>query len=138
MLQLQNKPHDGRAKDGEIELSLAMSEPMVGVERMVGRRIARSQSLEAADTVGGHSVCHRTAYRAHDDFTQYYYFLSRVGRKTESIATQLVALILSTLPLPERVLLVIDDSPTKRYGPKVEGADIHHNPTPGPADQKYL
>lgn len=73
-----------------------------------------------------------------DDFTHYYYFLSRVGRKTESIATQLVALILSTLPLPERVLLVIDDSPTKRYGPKVEGADIHHNPTPGPADQKYL
>jgi len=33
---------------------------------------------------------------------------------------------------------VIDDSPTKRYGPKVQGADIHHNPTPGPADQKYL
>ena len=65
MLQLQNKPHDGRAKDGEIELSLAMSEPMVGVERMVGRRIARSQSLEAADTVGGHSVFHRTAYRDH-------------------------------------------------------------------------
>ena len=27
---------------------------------------------------------------------------------------------------------------SKRYGPKVEGADIHHNPTPGPADQKYL
>ena len=73
-----------------------------------------------------------------DDFTHYYYFLSRVGRKTEPVATQLVALILSTLPLPERVLLVIDDSPIKRYGPKVEGADIHHNPTPGPADQKYL
>jgi hypothetical protein len=40
--------------------------------------------------------------------------------------------------LPERLLLVIDDSPTKRYGPKVEGADIHHNPTPGPADQPFL
>ena len=36
------------------------------------------------------------------------------------------------------MLVVIDDSPTKRYGPKVEGADIHHNPTPGPADQKFL
>ena len=35
------------------------------------------------------------------------------------------------LPLPDRLLLVIDDSPTKRYGPKVEGADVHHNPTPG-------
>ncbi len=72
------------------------------------------------------------------DFADYYYFLVPVGRKTESIATQLVALLLRVLPLPERLLLVIDDSPTKRYGPKVEGADIHHNPTPGPADQKYL
>ncbi len=72
------------------------------------------------------------------DFTDYYYFLSSVGRNTESIATRLVSLILRTLPLPERLLLVIDDSPTQRYGPHVEGADIHHNPTPGPADQPYL
>ena len=73
-----------------------------------------------------------------DDFQDYYYFLAAMGRKTELIATRLVVLILQTLPLPERLLLVIDDSPTKRYGPKVEGADIHHNPTPGPADQPYL
>jgi hypothetical protein len=73
-----------------------------------------------------------------DDFDDYYYFLAALGRKTESIATQLAALVLGTLPLPERVLLVIDDSPTKRYGPKVEGADVHHNPTPGPAGQPFL
>jgi len=73
-----------------------------------------------------------------DDFANYYYFLASVGRKTELIATQLVALVLRILPLPKRLLLVIDDSPTKRYGPKVEGADIHRNPTPGPADQTYL
>ena len=73
-----------------------------------------------------------------DDFQDYYYFLTCVGRKSESIATQLVALLLRTLPLPKRLLLVIDDSPTKRYGPKVEGADVHHNPTPGPADQPFL
>ena len=73
-----------------------------------------------------------------DDYQDYYYFLACVGRKSESIATQLVALLLRTLSLPERVLLVIDDSPTKRYGPKVEGADVHHNPTPGPADQPFL
>ncbi len=73
-----------------------------------------------------------------DDFQDYFYFLAAVGRKTNSIATQLVVLILRTLPLPERLLLVIDDSPTKRYGPKVEGADVHHNPTPGPADQPFL
>jgi hypothetical protein len=73
-----------------------------------------------------------------DDFQDYYYFLVCLGRKSELIATQLVVLLLRVLPLPERVLLVIDDSPTKRYGPKVEGADVHHNPTPGPADQPYL
>jgi hypothetical protein len=73
-----------------------------------------------------------------DDYQDYYYFLAAVGRKSESIATRLVALLLRALPLPACVLLVIDDSPTKRYGPKVEGADVHHNPTPGPADQPFL
>ena len=73
-----------------------------------------------------------------DDYQNYYYFLACVGRKSESIATQLLGLVLCVLPLPQRVLLVIDDSPTKRYGPQVEGADIHHNPTPGPAGQPFL
>jgi hypothetical protein len=73
-----------------------------------------------------------------DDFADYYYFLAPLGRKAESVATRLFLLLLRNLPLPQRLLAVIDDSPTKRYGPKVEGADIHHNPTPGPADQKYL
>lgn len=69
-----------------------------------------------------------------DDFQDYYYFLSAIGRKIKPTATQLVILILKTLTLPKRLLLLLDDSPTKRFGPKVEGADIHHNPTPGPAD----
>lgn len=73
-----------------------------------------------------------------DDFQAYYYSLSALGRKAESVATQLLMLLLHVLPLPDRLLLVIDDSPTKRYGPKVEGADVHHNPTPGPADQPFL
>jgi hypothetical protein len=73
-----------------------------------------------------------------DDYQDYYYFLAAVGRKSESVATGLLALVLRVLPLPKRLLLVIDDSPTKRYGPKVEGADVHHNPTPGPADQPFL
>ncbi|MHB8957368.1 MAG: transposase [Pirellulaceae bacterium] len=67
-----------------------------------------------------------------------YYFLAALGRKTESVATRLVFLILQRLPLAPRVLLIIDDSPTKRYVPQVEGADVHHNPTPGPSDQKFL
>lgn len=73
-----------------------------------------------------------------DDYQDYYYFLAAVGRKAGFVAARLLALLIAVLPLPERLLLVIDDSPTKRYGPRVEGADVHHNPTPGPADQPFL
>lgn len=73
-----------------------------------------------------------------DDFSDYYYFIAAVGRKSEILATRLLALLLSGLPTAKRLLLGLDDTPTKRYGPKVQGAGIHHNPTPGPAQQKYL
>ncbi|MBV8230371.1 MAG: transposase, partial [Planctomycetaceae bacterium] len=36
------------------------------------------------------------------------------------------------------LVFAIDDSPTKRFGPHVEGAGTHHNPTPGPAGSKFL
>jgi hypothetical protein len=73
-----------------------------------------------------------------DDYQEYYYFLAALGRKAESVASRLLALVLQRVVGGERLLAVIDDTPTKRYGPHVEGADIHHNPTPGPADQQYL
>ena len=73
-----------------------------------------------------------------DDFSNYYYFIGAVGRKTEILATRLLVLLLSRLPVGDRLVFALDDTPTKRYGPKVQGAGIHHNPTPGPADQKYL
>ena len=37
-----------------------------------------------------------------------------------------------------KIRLVLDDSPTKRYGRKIEGAGYHHNPTPGRTDAKNL
>jgi hypothetical protein len=73
-----------------------------------------------------------------EGWASYYYFLSSVGRKSEAVAERLLILVLRHLPLPERLQANIDDTPTKRYGPQVEGADIHHNPTPGPADARFL
>jgi len=49
-----------------------------------------------------------------DDFRDYYYFLAPLGRKAGSVATQLFLLLLRTLPLPDQLPVVIDDSPTKR------------------------
>jgi hypothetical protein len=72
------------------------------------------------------------------DYADYYYFLASVGRNARSVSWRLLILVLRIVPLSEQVLLVLDDTPTKRYGPKVEGADVHHNPTPGPAQQDYL
>ncbi len=73
-----------------------------------------------------------------EEFAAYYYFLQPLGRKTKELSERLLALWLIRLQTGDRVLFAVDDSPTKRYGPKVQGAGIHHNPTPGPADQKFL
>jgi hypothetical protein len=72
------------------------------------------------------------------DYKRYYYFLGSVGRKVEWIALHLLRLLAFLLPVGDKLLFAIDDTPTKRAGPRVEGAGIHHNPTPGPAEQKFL
>ena len=38
----------------------------------------------------------------------------------------------------ERLTLALDDTPTQRYGPYVQGAGLHHNPTPGPAGAPHV
>jgi len=73
-----------------------------------------------------------------DDFQGYYYFLGALGRKVKSFAGLLLQLAVQTIHPGERLLFAIDDTPTKRYGPHVQGAGIHHNPTPGPAEQKFV
>jgi hypothetical protein len=72
------------------------------------------------------------------EFSDYYYFIAAIGRKAKPLATRLLLLLLKRLPSEDRILLALDDTPTKRYGPEVQGAGIHHNPTPGPADAKFL
>jgi len=71
------------------------------------------------------------------DFRRYYYALGSLGRKVDSVVPRVLALVLRVLPACERALLVVDDSLTKRYGPRVEGAGVHHNPTPGPAGARH-
>ena len=75
------------------------------------------------------------------DYKRYYYLLGSVGRKTSAIAGALLRILLHRLPGDgpgTPLVFAIDDSPTKRYGPHVEGAGNHHNPTPGPAGSPFL
>jgi len=68
----------------------------------------------------------------------YYYFLDAVRRKADAIALVLLRLVALEIPGSKPWLFALDDTPTKRYGPKVQGAGIHHNPTPGTAGSKFL
>lgn len=76
-----------------------------------------------------------------DDWQDHYYFLQTLGRSAKWVSTELLFLAVKQIPkthVGEYVRLAIDDSPTKRYGPKVEAAGIHHNPTPGPSGSEFL
>jgi hypothetical protein len=76
-----------------------------------------------------------------DDFRRAYNALFAAGRRCRAIATRLLIAVLCPLfclVAGARLLFAIDDSPSKRYGPCIQGAGIHHNPTPGPAGEKYL
>ena len=75
-----------------------------------------------------------------DDFRRAYNALFAAGRRCRAIATRLLIAVLCPLFRlvgGDRLLFAIDDSPSKRYGPAIQGAGIHHNPTPGPAGEKY-
>src|SRR5215470_17014568 len=65
-------------------------------------------------------------------------WLRAPGRQTRFVASLSLRRVADVVAPGDRILLGLDDTPTKRYGPHVEGAGIHHNPTPGPADQKFL
>jgi hypothetical protein len=54
------------------------------------------------------------------------------------VARRVLRIACERLQPKGRILLAIDDTPTKRFGPYVQGAGVHHNPTPGPADAKFL
>src|SRR3954451_4998008 len=68
-----------------------------------------------------------------------YIAVAAAGKRADRIAWRL--LIEPVRPLLKgatRLTLALDDTPTKRYGPHVQGAGVHHNPTPGPAGSPYV
>ena len=75
-----------------------------------------------------------------DEFRPAYALPWTVGRRTAWMAA--VAPMRAVLPRlgagQSRRPFAPDDTPTKRYGPCVEGAGVHHNPTPGPAGHKFV
>jgi hypothetical protein len=71
------------------------------------------------------------------DFRQAYVTVCAAGSRADQMA---ISAVLAVTPLlgSRRLLLAIDDTPTPRWGRHVEGAGIHHNPSPGPAGERYV
>jgi DDE superfamily endonuclease len=73
------------------------------------------------------------------DFRRAYYVLGSVGRRARSLGTILLSMMEQLVGGEEaRYVFALDDTVTKRYGPCVEGAGVHRNPTPGPAAQDWV
>ena len=79
------------------------------------------------------------AARLSDHFQHCHTAIAAVGKKAETIAAYLVLTVVEPLlGGVGRLTLVLDDTPTQRYGPHVQGTGVHHNPPPGPAGSPYV
>lgn len=75
-----------------------------------------------------------------DDWDRFYELLQSIGKNAASLMTGIASTIVKKFdPGSDGYWeIAIDDSPTKRFGPCVEAANIHHHPTPGPGDGPWL
>jgi hypothetical protein len=79
------------------------------------------------------------AAKLSDRYQSCYIAVAAAGKRADRIARRLLAeVVRPLLKGATRLTLALDDTPTKRYGPHVQGAGIHHNPTPGPAGSPYV
>jgi hypothetical protein len=73
------------------------------------------------------------------DFRRAYDVLGSVGRRVGMLSTVVLSAIDRVAGgSTGRIVFALDDTLTKRYGPCVEGAGVHRNPTPGPAAQAWV
>src|SRR5262245_17453501 len=73
-----------------------------------------------------------------DEFRPAYTTVCEAGRRADHLALSVFHAVRPALANRKRLTVAIDDTPTARYGPEVEGCGTHHNPTPGPAGEKYV
>jgi DDE superfamily endonuclease len=73
------------------------------------------------------------------DYKPVYTTVAAAGRRADSVAARLtLAVVKPLIAGAERLTFALDDTPTKRYGPQVQGAGVHHNPAPGPAGGPFI
>jgi hypothetical protein len=133
-----------QTRSAKVPLVGELAESALGMSRLLDARNAFRLPIVIAGMLM--ATGRRTASRwfqcagVKDDWDRFYELLASVGRNTLPLMLPVVQLIFRRFdPGPRgRWKLALDDSPTQRYGRHVEGANVHHNPTPGPAHQTWL
>jgi hypothetical protein len=96
----------------------------VGATLARGRRTVTSW-IRAAGLSGEYRRCYPT--------------VSAAGNRADRIAARLAHAVVKPLVADaDRLTFALDDTPTERYGPHVQGAGVHHNPCPGPAGSAFV
>lgn len=140
------RPNPKRKKttNAKWPLTGAMRAALCVLQAVMDRRIAFRLSIIVAGMLLGDGRRTASAWfvaaGVQDDWDRFYDCLISVGRTSGKLATAVLGLIVQKFApgLGDRILLGMDDSPSSRFGEHVEGAGVHHNPTPGPADSKWL
>jgi hypothetical protein len=140
----ERNPHRRRTTRAKVPLAGALQTAVATLQAVLDRRIAFRLAIIVAGMLLADDRRTASAWFAaagvQDDWDRFYDCLISIGRQSQKIATALLILVVRKFdPGPGgRLLIGIDDSPTQRYGRQVEGAGVHHHPTPGPADGEWL
>jgi len=137
-------PHRERTTAAMFPLVGPLAEFAESFSRLLDRRISFRFPILLAGVLL--ATGRRTASRwfqaagVKDDWDRFYDLLVSLGKSTSTLMLPLLIRIVRRFdPGPGgRWKLALDDSPTQRYGRHVQGANVHYNPTPGPAKQAWL
>jgi hypothetical protein len=73
------------------------------------------------------------------DYKPVYTTVAAAGKRADFVAARLAIEVVKPLVVGAgRLTFALDDTPTQRYGPHVQGAGIHHNPATGPAGGPFV
>jgi len=141
-----DRPNPNRKKTSKanVPLSGAMHKIVLMLRAVLNKRMAFRLSIIIAGMLLADDRRTAAAWFAsagvQEDWDRFYDCLASVGRTSEKMAMVILGLIVQKFVSnsSDRIVLAIDDSPTSRYGKHIEGAGVHHDPTPGPADNEWL
>jgi len=140
----RRNPKRKKTASAKVPLTGAMQMAVSTLQSVMDRRVAFRLAIIVAGMLLADDRRTASAWfvagGVQDDWDRFYDCLIRVGRTSGKLATAVLGLVVQQFApgIGDRIVLGMDDSPTARFGKHVEGAGVHHNPTPGPADGEWL